>query len=156
MFRSGNAGIAAPAHLGVSMRRKLVLLVVGGLLASALVASPGASAAPRPEPGPTVFVGQLTPEQLQQLAELGLDRGDLTARRGASKDTTSVEVVLTLRQAAKLNGLGLKLTEKKVNGATVSQRMSRRAASGYSVFRSYSEPGASETSSSPWPGSTPG
>jgi hypothetical protein len=70
-------------------------------------------AKPKPEAGPTVYVGELTPEQLKQLSDLGLDRSDISARQGATKNTTSVEVVLQRRQAAKLNSLGLKLEEKK-------------------------------------------
>ena len=96
---------------------------------------------PKAEAGPTVFVGELTHEQLKQLSDLGLDRSDLQARPGASKGTTSVEVVLSRRQAAKLNGLGLKLEEKKVGGDTVSARLNSKSASGYTVFRSYSEDG---------------
>ena len=121
------------------MKRRLVLLAIGAMVASLLVATPTASAKPKPEAGPTVFVGELTHEQLKQLSDLGLDRSDLSARQGATEGTTSVEVVLTRRQAAKLNALGLKLEEKKVGGVTVSQRLSSEAASGYTVFRSYSE-----------------
>ena len=106
-----------------------------------LPAAPTASAKPKPEAGPTVYVGELTPEQLKQLSDLGLDRSDISARQGATKGTTSVEVVLQRRQAAKLNALGLKLDEKKVGGTTVSKRLNSKAASGYTVFRSYSEDG---------------
>ena len=124
------------------MKRRFVLLVVGAVVASvALTAAPTASAKPKPEAGPTVYVGELTPEQLKQLSDLGLDRSDISARQGATKDTTSVEVVLQRRQAAKLNSLGLKLKEKEVGGTTVSKRLNNKAASGYTVFRSYSEDG---------------
>jgi hypothetical protein len=124
------------------MKRRVVLLVVGAVVASvALTAAPTASAKPKPEAGPTVYVGELTPEQLKQLSDLGLDRSDISARQGATKNTTSVEVVLQRRQAAKLNSLGLKLEEKKVGGTTVSKRLNNKAASGYTVFRSYSEDG---------------
>ena len=78
-----------------------------------LAAAPTASAKPKPEAGPTVYVSELTPEQLKQLSDLGLDRSDISARQGATKGTTSVEVVLQRRQAAKLNALGLKLDEKR-------------------------------------------
>ena len=124
------------------MKRRFVLLVVGAVVASvALTAAPTASAKPKPEAGPTVYVGELTPEQLKQLSDLGLDRSDISARQGATKDTTSVEVVLQRRQAAKMNSLGLKLKEKEVGGTTVSKRLNNKAASGYTVFRSYSEDG---------------
>ena len=124
------------------MKRRFVLLVVGAVVASvALTAAPTASAKPKPEAGPTVYVGELTPQQLKQLSDLGLDRSDISARQGATKNTTSVEVVLQRRQAAKLNSLGLKLKEKEVGGTTVSKRLNNKAASGYTVFRSYSEDG---------------
>jgi hypothetical protein len=77
------------------MKRRFVLLAIGAMVASLLVATPTASAKPKPEAGPTVFVGELTHEQLKQLTDVGLDRSDLQARQGASKDTTSVEVVLS-------------------------------------------------------------
>ena len=55
------------------MKRRFVLLVVGAVVASvALTAAPTASAKPKPEAGPTVYVGELTPEQLKQLSDLGL------------------------------------------------------------------------------------
>ncbi len=122
------------------MRRKLVLLVVGALaLGSVLVASPPSSAAP-PAPGPTVFVGQLTPEQLAQLSDTGLDHGSVVSR-GQVGGKVAVEVVLTRLQAGKLTALGLPLTEKRVAGTTASRRMNQQAANGYEVYRSYSEPG---------------
>ena len=127
--------------IGGTMRRRFVLLVIGALVASLLGATPTASAEPKPEAGPTVFVGELTHKQLKQLSDLGLDRSDLSVRQGATKDTASVEVVLSQRQAAKLKALGLKLEEKKVGGTSVSKRLSNKAASGYTVFRSYSEDG---------------
>ena len=122
------------------MRRKLVLLVVGALaLGSVLVASPPSSAAP-PTAGPTVFVGQLTPDQLAQLSDTGLDHGSVVSK-GQVGDKVAVEVVLTRLQAGKLTALGLPLTEKRVAGTTASRRMNQQAANGYEVYRSYSEAG---------------
>ena len=123
------------------MRRRIVLLVIGALVATLLGATPTASADPKPEAGPTVYVGELTHKQLKQLSDLGLDRSDLSVRQGATKDSVSVEVVLPRRQAAKMKALGLKLEEKKVGGTSVSKRLNNKAASGYTVFRSYSEDG---------------
>ena len=123
------------------MKRRFVLLAIGAMVASLFVGIPTASAKPKPEAGPTVFVGELTHEQLKQLTELDLDRSELSARQGATEGSTHVEVVLTQREAAKLNGLGLKLEEKRVGGDTVSERLNSEAASGYNVFRSYSEAG---------------
>ena len=64
-----------------------------------------------------------------------------TSQHGAAAGKVAVEVVLTRGQAAKLNSQGFGLTEKRVDGAAVSQRLEQQAASGYTVFRSYGEPG---------------
>ena len=122
------------------MRRKIVLVIIGALVASALGAAPPTYAKPRAEAGPTVYVGQLTTEQLKQLGGLGLDRDEVVSR-GRTGDRTSVEVVLSRSQAAKLQAGGVKLSEKKVDGAAVSKRLNAESANGYTVWRSYSEPG---------------
>jgi hypothetical protein len=122
------------------MRRRVCLLLVGAVALSAiLTAAPPSSAAPPPA-GPTVYVAQLTPDQLAQLSAAGLDHGTISTR-GRVGDTVSVEVVLNQATAAKLRAQGLPLTEKKVDGTSVSKRMSQQAATGYTVFRSYSEAG---------------
>ena len=122
------------------------MLVVGILVLGLVGAAPDSlGAPPRSAPatdadlGPTVYVGQLTPAQVTSLGSLGLDREDLTAHRTGTK--VAVEVVLSRVQAAKLQSQGVPISEKKVDGATVTQRMTAAAASGYTVFRSYSEPG---------------
>src|SRR5262245_23230987 len=125
------------------MRRISVVLAIGAMLAGLLVGAPAAAAAPapQPEPGPTVYVGQLTARQLAALGGAGLDREEITTRRGTAAGKVTVEVVLTRAQAAKLNSQGFGLTEKRVDGAAVSRRLQQEAAAGYTVFRSYSEPG---------------
>jgi hypothetical protein len=122
------------------MRRKIVLLVVASLTASILLAAP-AQARPAADGGPTVFVGQLTAAQLEQVADLGLDREDILSRGRGKDGTLAVEVVLSRYQADKLAAVGVPLAEKKIGGAEVSKRMNRATSSGYQVFRSYSEPG---------------
>jgi hypothetical protein len=99
-----------------------------------------ASAEPKANQGPTVYVGDLTSDQLKQVSDLGLDREELV-NRGRIGDKVSVEVILTRLQAAKLKAVGVELAEKKVGGATVSKRLSEANANGYTVWRSYSEPG---------------
>ena len=121
------------------MLRRLVLLLVAALLGGALVAP--AAAAPPPGPGPTVYVGELTVDQLRQLAPLGLERDAVQVRPGAPPGRTAVELVLTRQHAAKLGALGLRLTEKRVGGQAVSDRLSAQAEAGPTVFRSYSQPG---------------
>ena len=118
-------------------RSGLVLGVLLATLAGLVGGLPSAVAVPPDDAGPTVFVGQLDGKQVEQLLASGIDRSELTSRRVGSK--VAVEVVLTAGQAAKLKGLGL--TEKKIDGQTVSTRMKASARSGYTVFRSYSETG---------------
>ena len=122
------------------MRRKVILFVIAALGASLLVAPPPAAAEPASPPGTTVYVGELSTDQLRQVVGLGLDRGSLITR-GRAGDRIRAEVVLTRYQAAKLNALGVRLDEKRVDGTDVSRRMSQKSTSGYNVFRSWSEPG---------------
>jgi hypothetical protein len=122
------------------MKRTSVMLAIIAVLAGLLAAAPAAAAAPASEAGPTVYVGQLTRAQLATLGGAGLDRHDIAVRRGAA-GKLAVEVVLTRGQAAKLIGQGLALTEKRVGGAAVTQRLQQETASGYTVYRSWSEPG---------------
>jgi Zinc carboxypeptidase/Immune inhibitor A peptidase M6 len=122
------------------MRRKVVLLIVGALVATLLGGMPTASADPKADPGPTVYVGELTADQFKKLGDLGLNREN-TVSRGRAGDKFRVEIVLSPREAAKLKASGVELTEKKVGGTDVSRRMSEQNAIGHEVFRSYSEPG---------------
>ena len=124
----------------VAVRRKIVLVIIGALVASALGSAPTASAEPKDDAGITVYRGDLTPEQLRQLGSLGLDREEVVTR-GRAGDTTSVEVVLSRLQAAKLRASGVELTEKRIDGSTVSKRLQTQAENGFNVWRSYSEPG---------------
>jgi hypothetical protein len=129
---------------GGNMKRVSVL--AAGALTASLAGLTGvmpvATAAPPPESGGlTVFVGELDGKQFGQLAATGIDRDEITTVKAKAKNKVTVEVVLSHRQAAKLRGLGVRLTEKKVAGQVVSQRLKAAAESGYTVFRSYSEPG---------------
>ena len=129
------------------MKRSRVLLVAAMLLLGLVGVAPTSAGAPAPagrpgdaaDLGPTVYVGRLTPAELTTLGSLGLDREDLTARQTGSK--IAVEIVLSRLQAAKLQSQGIPIAEKKVDGATVTQRMTAQAAAGYTVFRSYGGPG---------------
>jgi murein tripeptide amidase MpaA len=124
------------------MRRPVVLIASGGLVLGLLGAAP-ALAAPAPESaaaGPTVYTGELTPQQLGRLREVGADHEDIATAQGTG-GALKVEVVLTGSEAAKARALGIPLAEKRVGGTAVSRTMAAEAASGYTVFRSYSEPG---------------
>ena len=125
------------------MRRLTALLLTAPLLAAGLTAGPGAVAAPKPAApaGPTVFVGDLTAAQVALLRASAVDREDLVLTRSTARGKARAQVILTAQEAAKLAGQGLRLTEKRVAGQTATQRFSAQAASGFEVFRSYSEPG---------------
>lgn len=87
-----------------------------------------------------VYVGTLNPEQLEELRGTGVDLQDAALSRDASGNA-KVEMVLTERQAARLASKGIKLAVKKVHGKNASQVLREQAAAGWTVFRSYSEPG---------------
>jgi len=129
------------------MRRTLVLAAAGALVAGLLGSAPALAAPPKPAggsaSGPTVYTGQLTPAQLGALHAAGVDSESIATAPAAAVGTGTmpVEVVLGTAEAAKVRSLGLPLTEKKIGGAAVSNRLRTEAASGYTVFRSYSEPG---------------
>ena len=122
-----------------SPTRAIVLILSAALAAAFLVGTP-ASARPKPEPGPTVYVGRLTTDQLRRVSELGLDRDSLRST-GRAGDRLAVEILLSGYEARKLAAQGIELTEKRVDGVAASRRMSQKSTSGYNVFRSYSEPG---------------
>ena len=87
-----------------------------------------------------MYVGTLSPEQVEQLRTLGLDHED-TELSSTDSGKVEVELVLTGRQAARLASKGIKLQIKQVDGAAASRALRQQAADGFTVFRSYSEPG---------------
>lgn len=124
------------------MRRSPVFLAVLALAAGALVAGPSATAVPAQggDGNLEVYVGDLAPDQLQKLAEIGLDREDVTTGK-AKNGKVSVEVIITDLQADKLRSGGVALAVKKVKGRDASDEAARLALAGNTVYRSYSEPG---------------
>ena len=125
--------------------RRVSILATGALIASLAGLAgvmPVATAAPAAATdAPTVFVGELDAQQFAALAATGLDRDEISTATAKAKNKVAVEVVLSRSQAAKLRRQGLALTEKKVAGQAVSKRLKAQAESGFTVFRSYSEPG---------------
>jgi hypothetical protein len=97
------------------------------------------SAPPDRGVGPTVYVGDLTLQQIGDLRRAGLDREDISTTGSGADGEVGVEVVAEPDQAAKLIEQGLPLTEKKIDGTSVSRLMAQ--ADTPTVFRSYSEPG---------------
>jgi hypothetical protein len=111
-------------------------------VAGALAAGPAATAAPgQGGDGLEVYVGELDPQQLQKLADIGVDRDELITREKAADGKAKVEVVITDRQADKLRSDGVDLKVKKVNGRDASDEAARLALAGQTVFRPYSGPG---------------
>ena len=118
------------------------MVAVAALLGLGVVpATAGASGAAAADPGsPSVYVGELTRDQLARLTRGGVDRENIASRRG-SAGKVRVEVVLSGGEAAALRKAGVGLSEKKVDGQAASKRMAAQNANGYTVYRSYSEPG---------------
>ena len=125
------------------MRRSPVLIAVLAVVAGALAAGPMATAAPPGQGGDglEVYVGELDPQQLQKLADIGVDRQELITGEKGADGKAKVEVVITDRQAAKLRTDGVDLTVKKVKGRDASDEAARLAQAGPAVFRPYSGPG---------------
>ena len=131
------------------MRRSSVaLLSVLALLTSLVSITTGAGAAPAGRGADNrldVYIGDLDGSQIADLVALGIDRHELELRalrgeRGA-KSEVRVEAILTGQQAQRLRRQGVEMRLKRVDGKTAAQRSTLQAASGYEVFRSYSEPG---------------
>ena len=133
---------------GISREAQIVLVIIGALVASILSGAPTASADPKDQAGPTVYVGDLTPDQIKQVSDLGLDREELVSR-GRAGDKMNVEVILTRQQAAKLKAVGVELAEKKVAGTTVSKRLTEANANGYTCSAPTASRVASRTRWSP-------
>src|SRR5262245_24697768 len=80
----------------------------------------------------------VSPSEMSAIADLGLDATDQRQVKGG----TELEVVLDQAQADKLRaqGVDVKLTRVK-GGKTVRQFAAAQAANGFTVWRSYDEPG---------------
>lgn len=126
------------------MRRTRLAIAGVFTLVGALALTTPANARPSSEPDSRdsleVYVGTVNPEQLEKLRHAGadLDHGHTETDRSGD---THVETVLSKRQAARLASQGVRLEVKKVRGKAASQVLREQAATGWSAFRSYSEPG---------------
>ena len=87
-----------------------------------------------------VYVGKLDLRQLAELRASGVDPHEIAAKptRGAEAD---VEVVLSGEQAQALAEQGIELAPKEIDGQTAAELSTQQAAEGYTVYRTYSEPG---------------
>ena len=91
------------------------------MLAASLTAVSGAQAAAAPRLD--VYVGDLSRSQIAKLVELGVDRHELKFSRSkdGGKDSARVEVILSGKQADKLEAEGVELEPKEIDGQTVAR-----------------------------------
>ncbi|GAA4441894.1 M14 family metallopeptidase [Phytohabitans houttuyneae] len=116
------------------------VLTLVGALAPAIPAQAQAPSRPGGQDKLEVYVGTLTPQQLETTRSAGVDLHEAAVSTDKSGNS-AVELVLSGHQARKLASKGVKLSPKKVEGKTASQALREQAAEGWSAFRSYSEPG---------------
>jgi predicted deacylase len=119
------------------------------MLVTVLATSAAASAAPRAQNTARerldVYKGVVSADQLRAITALGVDHESLTvSRTGAASGKHAqfrVETILSGRQADALEGKGLDLSLKQIDGASAAQRATAEVHAGLSVFRKYSGPG---------------
>jgi hypothetical protein len=128
------------------MRRLLSASVVAVAVAAlgVGVAPPSATSPPAPpapgkgKPLDAYTASGVTDEQLRTLARLGYDLHEAHP----TGDTSEVSLVLTADEAKKLRAEGMEVRLARVKGGkTVRQLAAAQAANGYTVWRSYDEPG---------------
>ena len=123
------------------MRKRPAVVAVLSLLAAALVGLPAASAAPSEAAGSLeVFVGRVTPDQLDLLTAAGLDHEDVATGR-LRDGRIPVELVASNATGRKLQAQGLDLQVKRINGKKASAVLAEQARAGFTTYRSYSERG---------------
>ena len=125
---SGSIVAVAVAALGV------------GLAPPSSTSPPAAApSAPRADqPLDAYTATDVSAEQLRTLARLGYDLHEAHP----TGDTTRVDLVLTKDEAKRLRGQGIDMRLARVKGGqTVRQFAAAQAASGYTVWKSYDEPG---------------
>jgi hypothetical protein len=121
------------------MRRSLVISLVAAVVAALCLGLSAASAAPSAGPDRLdAYTAVVRAGQLATIAQQGIDvSGQRLVTNGVELD-----LVLDRAQADRLRGRGidLKLTRVK-GGKTVRQFAAAQAANGFTVWRSYDEPG---------------
>jgi murein tripeptide amidase MpaA len=107
-------------------------------VASSCLAVPGAAAKPRTADRLDVYTAKVGAAKLADIEDQGLD----IASSEAAGSRFKAQLVLTRDQRAKLaaDGVKTKLTRVK-GGKTVRQFAAAQAAGGFTVWRSYDEPG---------------
>ncbi|MDG4821563.1 M14 family zinc carboxypeptidase [Asanoa sp. WMMD1127] len=119
--------------------RRWLAAATAATLVAAFAASPARAQAPGQGDRLEVYVGTVTPTQLDELRAAGLDAEEVTV--GADGANTKVEAVLSKREADRLADQGVKLGVKKIRGKAASQVLREQAAAGWEAFRPYDAPG---------------
>ena len=120
------------------MRRIVAISVFVSMVTAVLVASPSlADSGGRAGGGLDAYSALVTPSQIGELARLGHD----VAEQRAGANGTTVDLVLSPSQRDDLVKKGINPQLKKVKGKTLKQLAAEDAVNGYTVWRSYDEPG---------------
>ena len=123
------------------MRRSLAISVVAGVFTAGCLALTTASAAPSAgsDPDPLdAYTAVMQPAQLPAIARQGID---VSGQRAVASGI-ELDMVLDHAQADRLRGQGVDLKLSRVKGGkTVREFAAEQAASGFTVWRSYDEPG---------------
>ena len=120
------------------MRRIVAISVFVSMVTAVLVASPSlADSGGRGGGGLDAYSALVTPSQIGELARLGHD----VAEQRAGANGTTVDLVLSPSQRDDLVKKGINPQLKKVKGKTLKQLAAEDAVNGYTVWRSYDEPG---------------
>jgi hypothetical protein len=120
------------------VRRIVAFSVFVSMVTALLVASPSlADSDGRGGASLDAYSAKVTPEQLRELSRLGHDVGE----QKTDASGTTVDLVLSPGQRDDLVKKGMNPQLKKVNGKTLKQLAAEQAVGGYTVWRSYDEPG---------------
>jgi hypothetical protein len=120
------------------VRRIVAISVFFCMVTAFLVATPSsADSGGRGDGSLDAYSAKVTPDQLRELARLGHD----VAEQKTDASGTTVDLVLSPGQRDDLVRKGINPQLKKVNGKTLKQLAAEQEAGGYTVWRSYDEPG---------------
>ncbi len=125
------------------MRRSLVISLVAAVAAALCMVFTTASATPSASPGRNpdrldAYTAVVEPDEMSAISEQGIDVSGARPVAGGIQ----LDVVLDREQADRLRGRGVELKLTRVKGGqTVQQFAAAQAANGFTVWRSYDEPG---------------
>ncbi len=123
------------------MRRSLVISLVAAVVAAFCVEFTPASAAPSAAADPDRLDAYTAVVQPAQIATIGQQGIEVSGHRQVANGT-ELDMVLNQAQANRLRdrGIDLKLTRVK-GGKTVREFAAEQASNGFTVWRSFDEPG---------------